>query len=138
MNIFQRLFEKKSIPATGKLGEDAAAAFLRKKGYRILKQNYRSGKNEIDIIAQEREFIVFIEVKTRTQSIEAQSPWGRPARAVNAHKRRCLVTAAKNYVRRGEPGCRYRFDVIEVYLAKNKRIEKIHHIERAFIAETIY
>ena len=138
MNFFQRLFGKKSVPTTGRLGEDAAADFLRKKGYRILKQNYRSGKNEIDIIAQKRDFTVFVEVKTRTQSVEAQSPWGRPARAVNAHKRRCLVAAAKNYVRRGEPGCRYRFDVIEVYLAKNKKIEKIHHIERAFIAKTIY
>jgi len=50
----------------GKKGEDLAADYLRKKGYRILKRNWRSGRNEVDIIADNNEYIVFVEVKTRS------------------------------------------------------------------------
>ena len=49
----------------GKDGEDIAAVFLEKKGFRIIEKNYRTAFGEIDIIAQDRGVIVFVEVKTK-------------------------------------------------------------------------
>ena len=51
--------------ASGKIGEDYAAQFLTKKGYRVVARNYRSRFGEIDLIAENKEYIVFAEVKTR-------------------------------------------------------------------------
>jgi putative endonuclease len=54
-----------NIGKIGKSGEDRVAAFLRSKGYKIVKRNYQCRVGEIDIIAERREYIVFVEVKTR-------------------------------------------------------------------------
>lgn len=51
---------------TGARGEDRAAAFLKNKGYRILHRNYRLGRSEVDLVAIHGEFLVIVEVKTRT------------------------------------------------------------------------
>ena len=117
----------------GRIGEDAAARYLLRHGYRICERNFVSGKNEIDIIAQKKDTYVFCEVKTRVQSFGDAPPFGRPAAAVNADKQRHLISAATTFAERHKrENKRYRFDVIEVYLTPAYKISHICHMESAF------
>lgn len=96
----------------GKLGEDLAEEYLRNKEYKILQRNYRCRQGEMDIIAKDKEEIVFIEVKTRTTV-----NFGRPAEAVNYIKREHLQTIARYYLYTNKiTKIAIRFDVVEIYL----------------------
>jgi len=109
----------------GNYGEAAALGYLSAKGYIILTQNYRSGSGEIDIIAKEGEYIVFVEVKYRRQL-----NFGRPVDSITPAKRRSLISAAYGYLAKNNlnhADCR--FDVIEVF---GREILEINHIENAF------
>ena len=112
----------------GQRGEECAAAFLERKGYRIAARNYRAKVGEIDIIAwQDRETLVFVEVKTRTGL-----SYGKPAEAVNYYKQRKIIRTAQWYLlEKHIDGCRCRFDVIEVY-AMTAGAWKVRQIEGAF------
>lgn len=118
----------------GDIGEDAAASYLKKNRYRIRERNFISGKNEIDIIAENREYIIFVEVKTRTYNKSNIERFGSPRLAVDAHKRRCVISAASTYFSTLKPKKRIRFDVIEVYLTDEAEpnVQDIHHIPDAF------
>ncbi|MBI4654710.1 MAG: YraN family protein [Nitrospirae bacterium] len=100
----------------GKEGEELAKKFLNKKGYKIIEQNYKTPIGEIDIIASDRETLVFIEVKTR-ESLE----FGMPFEAVNYTKRNKISKAALLYLKRFKekiPACR--FDVLSICYKNNK------------------
>ena len=134
MNILKVLTEKRK---TGNIGEDAAAKFLRKHGYRILERNYAELGAEIDIIAKNREYYVFVEVKTRT--LGHQSPKEpRPASSVTPEKQRKIITVAKWYLGTVPKGRKIRFDVIEVYLNEEKEVQRIMHLENAFNYDTAH
>ncbi len=77
-------------------GEDLAYNYLRRRGYTIVARNYRprSGKQELDLVAWDKEQLAVIEVKTR-----ASDEFGEPARAVDLRKRRHLIRAAAEYAR---------------------------------------
>lgn len=109
---------------TGKLGEDIAVNFLENKGYKIIERNFECKQGEIDIIALDKNEIIFIEVKTR-KCLE----YGKPVEAVNETKRKHIYNAAKYYlyIRKLEK-CFVRFDVIEVYIKNNKSY--INHIKQ--------
>ena len=125
----------------GKLGEDLAADFLKNAGYSIVAQNVHMGKQEIDIIAEDSEFFVFVEVKTRTCLYPESNLFGIPANAVDVSKRKNTVTAAKNYLHSNYTDKQPRIDVIEVYLLDQKDVLlnpkpiKINHIRNAFDAK---
>ncbi len=124
---------KTKLRMRGDMGEDAAAAYLKKNHYRIRERNYVSGKNEIDIVAENREFLVFVEVKTRTYNEKNIDRFGRPCIAVDTHKRRCLIAAASAYFSAARTKKRIRFDVIEVYLSvEGEKVQDLHHIPDAF------
>lgn len=98
----------------GKKGEEIARKFLKKKGYKLLAENYKTPMGEIDIIAKDGKEIVFIEVKTR-ESLQ----FGQPFEAVNYIKRKRITKAALSYLKRFKelPPCR--FDVLSIsYLCK--------------------
>ena len=119
----------------GKKGEKIAATFLKQNGYKILETNRHESHNEIDIIAANREYIIFVEVKTRTvDSQDLYLPYGSPAAAVHRGKQMRTVQEAKRYLLQGKGlGKQPRMDVIEVYLDKNKgSVLKINHIPDAF------
>ncbi len=120
----------------GKRGELLAARYLRRHGYRILARNLYFGKNELDLVAQNRQYIVFVEVKTRSFATREEAADNPPALAVNAGKRRRTVEAARQYLREHPSKRIPRLDVIEVYLDRTKRQKPfdIHHIEGAFDA----
>ncbi len=94
----------------GEKGEGLAVRFLQKKGYRIIRQNYKTRIGEIDIVANDGETLVFVEVKTR-ESIA----YGHPFEAVNKYKRRKIARVALLYLKKLKeiPPCR--FDVVSVY-----------------------
>jgi putative endonuclease len=99
----------------GQKGEGLAAKFLRKNGYRVLEQNFKTPIGEIDIIAQDGDTLVFIEVKTRESLM-----YGQPFEAVNFSKKRKIANVALLYLKRFRdiPPCR--FDVVSIYYEGRK------------------
>jgi len=124
-----RINGKESIMAEihelGKQGENIAVRYLRSKGYRILEQNWRFGKNEIDIIAEEGEYLVIVEVKTRQTN-----KFGEPETFVNKQKQRLLIRAANVYINYKNIQKETRFDIIGILLKNNKA--RIKHLVDAF------
>ena len=94
----------------GKIGEEMVADFLKSKGYIITAMNYHSKFGEIDIIAESREYILFIEVKTRKKGSMTT-----PAEAVNKDKQKKIVLTAYNFLSKLRANINFRFDVAEVY-----------------------
>ncbi|MCX6277211.1 MAG: YraN family protein [Bacteroidetes bacterium] len=112
---------------TGKTGEQLATDHLLAKGYKILERNWRWGREELDIIAQDGNFVVIVEVKTRTGKNEIE-----PAEVVPRDKQRILVRIANAYMRyKNLPG-EVRFDIITILM--NARGRQLHHLEDAFYA----
>jgi len=99
----------------GSLGEDAAAKFLENNGFRIIARNVYVGHAEIDIIAENDIYIIFVEVKTRRQIPDRSSPFGTPSDAVNHRKKDMLVRGAEGYLAANPTEKFSRIDVIEVY-----------------------
>lgn len=109
----------------GEEGEKIAVRYLKSKGYIVYQTNWRFGKLEIDIIAEDGQELVFIEVKTRSSEI-----YGRPEEAVDDAKETAILNAADIYVRDFNLEVEVRFDIISVLINKNK--SKICHIIDAF------
>ena len=122
----------------GQLGEKIAADYLQKNGYRIVSKNLHVSRNEIDIIAEDSNFLVFVEVKTRSVAYQESSAYGSPGRAVNYKKRSNTVQAAKAYLMSNYTDKQPRIDVIEVYMKErgdnsiSPQILSINHIRDAF------
>lgn len=111
----------------GRYGEDLAAQYLTRHGYRIIQQNYRASCGEVDIIAKDKDVLAFVEVKTRTGL-----DFGSPAEAVTHRKRQQISKAALVYL--GEQRLLQapaRFDVIAVLLVKGAE-PRIELIKNAF------
>ena len=105
----------------GRIGEDLAHRYLRRRGCRVVARNYRprSGGGEIDLIVWHGRTLVFVEVKTRSGE-----EFGPPDRAVDCEKREHLRRAARDYVRRSETAWEStRFDIVNVLLERPPRVE---------------
>ena len=109
----------------GRIAEDHAARYLRSKGYRIVERNYRTPRGEIDIIAEHRDSLVFVEVKSRTSTEDFD-----PRDSVTPGKQHHIMLAAAAYLRNRDRVTR--FDVVEVAITPEGRVEKIDVIEGAF------
>lgn len=117
--------------AIGKAGEDFVAEYLRKNGYIIIKRNWRDGRyGEIDIVAENKEYIVFTEVKTRSENAVVSG-----AEAVDLHKQRRIKNASQIFMRKLRTNLPFRFDVAEVTVVFEKEGKfkfKINYIKNAF------
>jgi putative endonuclease len=91
----------------GREGEDAAVRLLEDQGYVVIARNVRVPGGEIDVIARDRDVIVFVEVKAR-----GSSRFGSALGAVDARKRRRLRALAADWLQISAPGARARFDVV--------------------------
>jgi len=121
--------EKARHIQTGRLGEDAAAEFLEKQGWRIAERNWRSGRFEVDIIAWTAEgILVFVEVKTRSGD---HFGYGSPEASIDAKKQDMLARAAGTYMESIDYEWEIRFDVVAVLL-KNGKVLEIRHLEDSF------
>lgn len=113
----------------GNFGETAAVNYLIGNGYKILGRNYRSRYGEIDIIAEDNGYTVFVEVKARKNF-----NMGLPCEAVNYHKQRQIVRMALMYIASKKLSeCPLRFDVVEV-VADGSEVKYIRLIKDAFQA----
>jgi len=112
----------------GKKGEELARRFLEEKGYVIIETNWRHEKDEIDIIAKEKDELVIVEVKTRSTSF-----FGDPEDAVGSRKEEFLIRATEAYLEENELDIDTRFDIISIIL--NNKEQKIRHIVDAFYPE---
>ncbi len=122
---------KHTTKQTGNQGEDYAAEYLIKKHYKILERNYRKRTGEIDIIAEKKGVVVFVEVKTRHSTTLSQ-----PFEAVDRRKQDKIIQTAIIYLYEKKLECDCRFDVCEVFVNQDTlRLHKIHYIENAFIME---
>ena len=112
----------------GDKGEMLASRYLLDKGYAVRHHNWRSGHKEIDIIAQQRDTLVFVEVKSRTSEA-----FGNAYDAVDEKKTRLLISAAQAYLLKYKIDLKFRFDIITVI--GNGEPYRIEHIEDAFYPE---
>lgn len=117
----------------GDIGERAAERFLKKNGYKIRGRNCHFSHNELDIIAENDSFILFVEVKTRTADPDKPSPYGVPSSAVTRAKQSRLIEAAFAYLAKKPTSKQPRMDVIEIWLDKKTlEVVKLNHIPNAY------
>jgi putative endonuclease len=115
-----------SFQIFGKNNESLAAVYLKRQGYRILEQNYRTRIGEIDIIARDNETIAFIEVKSRSSAA-----FGNPKYAVTLQKQRTISKVALHYLKSThQSNVRARFDVVAI--SSNSGQNTIELIKNAF------
>jgi len=115
--------EKKEL---GRRGEELALRFLNKSGYKIIERNYVCKMGEMDIIAQEKDTLVFVEVKTRTSM-----DFGPPQLAVNPTKQMQLSKVALNFLKEKRlEDVKARFDVVAIVLKPTG--EEVELIKDAF------
>ena len=114
---------------SGAWGEALAAKYLQKKRYKVLATNYRCRFGEIDLIVQNREYLVFVEVKLRKTDRFAQA-----FEYVDRKKQERIRTTAACYLDEFPTQLQPRFDVIEIYAPEgtNTMNPKINHMEDAF------
>lgn len=93
----------------GRWGEDLAAVFLREQGMVVIDRDWHSGHRDIDIVAIERDTVVFVEVKTRRNSV-----FGDPVEAIDNAKLRNLRIAIDHYVKSKRINQAFRLDVITI------------------------
>ncbi|WP_199263172.1 YraN family protein [Desulfobulbus oligotrophicus] len=112
----------------GRQGEQLAITFLKRQGYRIVARNYRKSFGEVDIIAQQKNTLVFVEVKTRQST-----RFGTPFEAVDCRKQRQLSRIAQDYLQSHDSAdVSARFDVIAVRLDRDGGLVGIDHLQNAF------
>lgn len=127
--------------AIGRIGEEAAAEFLAKRGFVVVGRNVHVSHKEIDLIVEDDKNFVFVEVKTRRQDPRKPSPFGRPVDAVDYKKKKYIYTAAEIYLLEHPTSKMPRIDVVEVFLSPADtqetppRVLKINWFKNAFGGE---
>lgn len=113
------------VNPTAVLGENAACEYLKGIGYQILERNFRKGYGEVDIIAREKDVLIFVEVKTRTTF-----SYGTPFDSIASEKIRQIVKAAKyyKYILHNELPDDLRIDAVGV-IVKGGKVTSIEHIK---------
>lgn len=108
----------------GKNGEDEAVKYLEKQGYTIIERNFMCKQGEIDIIALNEKYLVFVEIKSRTSN-----EFGLPSESVTERKKKHMIKAIQYYLyKRNLENVNIRIDVIEVYVKDEKYT--INHIKQ--------
>ena len=116
---------------TGNLGEKLAQKFLKKNGYRIVETNFNCRRGEIDIIAKHNDWLVFVEVRSKSTL-----GFGTPEESITAGKKHRVKTAAYYYLRQLEKQPQFwRIDVIVIEIDRAGKASRLEHIENA-IGET--
>jgi putative endonuclease len=111
----------------GKLGEKAARKFLKKRGYRIRETGFRCHHGEIDIVAQQKDWLVFVEVRTKTSL-----GFGTPEESITRAKKEKLIASALTYTTTHQklPSL-WRIDVVAIELNDKGQTKRIELIESA-------
>ena len=109
----------------GNIGEDLAVKYLKKHGYKIVERNYTCQFGEIDIIAKDKDTIVFVEVKTRTNL-----NFGHPFEAINKTKLQHIYQTGLFYLQNTKEKYKnYRIDIIGITTNSDEKTPKVEHIK---------
>ena len=108
----------------GKIGEEIAKKFLKKAGYKIIKQNYKTKYAEIDLITQNKKCLVFVEVRTKVGE-----NFGTPEETINKKKIKKLLGNAMAYAFIKKWGGSFRIDAICIVLKPDHSVERLSHYE---------
>lgn len=112
---------------TGSLGEKIASDFLKKRGYHILEANYRCPEGEIDLIARHKDYLVFIEVRTKRSRA-----FGTPEESITATKKERLKKVAARYQQSHDNLPQFwRIDVVAIELDSKGKPSRLELIENA-------
>lgn len=112
--------------ALGKLGESLAARELERRGYRIVERNWRCPAGEMDLVAEQRGVLVFVEVRTRRGRER-----GTPEESLTPRKQAKLIEVAQAYLEEGTSDRDWRIDVVAVELSSRGELLRIDVIENA-------
>lgn len=112
--------------ATGRLAENFAAKALSEKGYQILESNFSNRYGEIDIIAKDKNVLVFIEVKAK-KGID----FGEPEEMINRSKLQRIRNMATIYMQGQETSCR--IDVVAIVLSPTNEVIRLTHYENVYL-----
>lgn len=116
----------------GKRGEDEAAAYLEQQGYVIVTRNWRTRSGELDIIAREGEWLVFVEVRTRRIGRRAVTPvLGAPEESVTPRKQLQLIAMAEAYLFEMPWEGPWRIDVLALEVYPDDQVARINHLRDA-------
>ncbi len=132
-----KFFKKRNLTLNkkkGNIGEKYTASHLKKNKYKIIRKNYSKKCGEIDIIAENKDFLVFVEVKTRNVNSLT-----RAVDAVGYKKRRRIINTAKYYLAENPTNKFCRFDICEVYIDdETLKLKELNYFENAFEPEDGY
>jgi putative endonuclease len=128
-DLLRRLKTTTAKQELGARGEKAAAKYLRRHGYKVLLRGFRSRSGEIDIVCRHKDWLVFVEVKTRESE-----QFGAPSEAVDERKQRHITKVALDYLRQlDNPPIKFRFDIVEVLMRNDARKpDEVRLIQNAF------
>jgi putative endonuclease len=116
----------------GKLGENLACAYLEREGWRVVAQNWRTRRGEIDIIAKNGEWLAFVEVRTRRANPKGGDPFlGPPDDSITPRKQLQLVQMAEAYLFDMPWNGRWRIDVIALELGPDDTVVRLAHYQDA-------
>ncbi len=111
----------------GKRGEGLAVRYLEEYGYTILERNFRTRQGEIDIVAQKGDYLVFVEVRTRSSST-----YGPPEESITQLKKAHLIATAEEYLQvRGQEETEWRIDVIAIEVDPRGKVMRMELVENA-------
>jgi len=121
--------------AIGRAGEEYAADFLIKNGCTIVERNYRIRGGEIDIVARDKNDLVFVEVKTR-----ATSKYGYPEEGVHFFKKKRIAKAIRAYIQSHHISAEsyVRFDIIAIEGVGKISDMHVHHIKNIELGEDVF
>lgn len=112
----------------GRQGEEIAARYLEKSGFKLLRKNYRCRLGEIDLITMDRDYLVFVEVRTKSSG-----EFGEGYESLLNKKKSKLRQVAWHYLKaEGKAGMDCRFDVVSIRFDREGEVQRIEHIENAF------
>lgn len=118
---------------TGKTGEDYVALLLQERGFHIVCRNYHSRFGEIDLIAADGSFLVFVEVKTR-----AEHSIGHPLEFITPAKQKRILKTAVGYLSQFPTQLQPRFDAAAVRTDKHGTVTSAEYVENAFSADGFF
>ncbi len=109
----------------GKKGEEIAAKYLQQKGFIIIEKNFRRRYSEIDIVAKDRNTLVFVEVKTRIGNV-----YGLPEEAITPWKLHSLIRAAEYYLLLyPHSTLAKRIDVVSIFFSTEESVQNVSHFK---------
>ena len=108
----------------GKIGEEIAKEFLKKQGYKIIEQNYKTKYAEIDLVTQNKKCLVFVEVRTKVGE-----NFGTPEETINKKKMRKLLGNAMSYTAIKKWSSSFRIDAVCIVLKPDYSVERLNHYE---------